>query len=162
TALGADAAVVETGGHPLVIGGWVREPRWPTVAISNHLDVQPAMEPEWTRAPFQFAIVGDFYYGPGPTVDQPPAPAPLPAACVGAKTGRVKIPDFYDKARRAGKKEQEQFRKSGFDVKSFSSEHRLTKLRANDRTTIMRRIWAEPTFEVHGFIGGYTGPGVKT
>src|SRR5207237_9321248 len=46
--------------------------------------------------------------------------------------------------------------------KSFAAEHRLTKLRANDRTTVMRRIWAEPTFEVHGFIGGYTGPGVKT
>src|SRR5207237_9174120 len=84
------------------------------------------------------------------------------AACVDAKTGRVKIPGFYDKARRAGKKEQAQFRKSGFAVKSFAAEHRLTKLRANDRTTVMRRIWAEPTFEVHGMVGGYTGPGVKT
>ncbi len=26
----------------------------------------------------------------------------------------------------------------------------------------MKRIWARPTFEVHGVVGGYTGPGVKT
>ncbi len=26
----------------------------------------------------------------------------------------------------------------------------------------MRRIWAAPTFEVHGLTGGYHGPGVKT
>src|SRR5438132_1574956 len=234
TALGADASVVEAGGHPLVIGGWKRDPQWPTVAIYNHLDVQPAMEPEWTRAPFKFAVDGDFYFGRGTTDDKGPAltallaanyaveqnmplniefcweleeeigspnfgqglsqafglvrpdsvvvsdtvwlagkrPAipyglrgllaarltletaireahsgltggaarnPLAelcaaiAACVDAKTGRVKIPGFYDKARRAGKKEQNQFRKSGFDVKSFAAEQRLTKLRANDR-----------------------------
>ncbi|HEV8435934.1 MAG TPA: peptidase dimerization domain-containing protein, partial [Thermoanaerobaculia bacterium] len=24
------------------------------------------------------------------------------------------------------------------------------------------RIWAWPTFEVHGLVGGYTGPGIKT
>ncbi len=26
----------------------------------------------------------------------------------------------------------------------------------------MKRLWAMPTFEVHGLVGGYTGPGVKT
>ena len=26
----------------------------------------------------------------------------------------------------------------------------------------MRRIWTQPTFEVHGISGGYHGPGVKT
>ena len=26
----------------------------------------------------------------------------------------------------------------------------------------MKRIWAMPTFEVHGLVGGYTGPGIKT
>ena len=26
----------------------------------------------------------------------------------------------------------------------------------------MSRIWCQPTFEVHGIAGGYTGPGIKT
>jgi acetylornithine deacetylase/succinyl-diaminopimelate desuccinylase-like protein len=27
---------------------------------------------------------------------------------------------------------------------------------------VMKRLWALPTFEVHGLVGGYQGPGVKT
>src|SRR5438067_559879 len=27
---------------------------------------------------------------------------------------------------------------------------------------VMKRIWAMPTFEVHGVVGGYSGPGIKT
>lgn len=263
TSLGAAASIVETGGHPLVIGGWRRNPDWPTVTIYNHLDVQPAMEPEWSREPFKFVVDGDFYYGRGTTDDKGPALTALLAAgyvvehkiplniqfcweleeeigsphfgagltkatnlarpdsvvvsdtvwlaggrpaipyglrgllaarltletasreahsgltggaarnpvtelcaviaaCVDAASGRVKIPGFYQKVRRLKKKEQAQFLKSGFDVKSFAAEHRLTKLRVQSRAAVMRRIWAEPTFEVHGIVGGYTGPGVKT
>lgn len=261
--LGADAAIVETGGHPLVVGGWLRNPAWPTVVLYNHLDVQPAMEPDWIRDPFKFAMEGDSYYGRGTTDDKGPALTALLAAhyaiehgvplniqvlweleeeigsphlaagldratglrrpdsvvvsdtiwlaggrpavpcglrgllaarftletasreahsgltggvarnpltelcavidaCVDAKSGRVKIPGFYKSVRPLGRKEQAQFLKSGFQVKSFAAEHRLTRLRVKDRLTVMRRLWAEPTFEVHGLVGGYTGPGVKT
>jgi len=261
--LKADAALVETGGHPMVVGGWIRNPAWPTVTVYNHLDVQPAMEPEWTREPFAFAVDGDRYYGRGTTDDKGPAltallaahfaveravplniqflweleeemgsphfaeglgraallckpdsvvvsdtiwlaggrPAapyglrgnlaarltletakreahsgltggvarnPLTelaavvAACVDAKSGRVTIPGFYRSAKPLGKADRAQFLKSGFRVKSFAAAHQLTKLRARDRAAVMRRLWAEPTFEVHGFVGGYTGPGVKT
>ena len=262
TALGAQATIVETGGHPLVVGGWMRDPAWPTVAVYNHLDVQPAMEPEWTREPFKFTVEGDYYYGRGATDDKGPAltallaaryavehnvrlniqfvweleeeigsphfaeglargnirrpdsvvvsdtiwlagrrPAapyglrgtlaarltletarreahsgltggvarnPLAelaavlAACVDAKTGRVAIPGFYQSVRPLSKTDRAQFRKSGFQVKTFAAAHQLTKLRVRDRMQVMKRLWAEPTFEVHGFVGGYTGPGVKT
>lgn len=261
--LKADAALIETGGHPMVVGGWVRNPAWPTVTVYNHLDVQPAMEPEWTREPFTFSVVGDHYYGRGTTDDKGPAltallaahfavehgvplniqflweleeemgsphfaagldkammlrkpesvvvsdtiwlaggrPAapyglrgnlaarltletakreahsgltggvarnPLAelaavvAACVDAKSGRVTIPGFYRAVKPLGKADRAQFLKSGFQVKSFAAAHRLTKLRVRDRAAVMRRLWAEPTFEVHGFVGGYQGPGVKT
>jgi acetylornithine deacetylase/succinyl-diaminopimelate desuccinylase-like protein len=262
-ALKADAAIIETGGHPMVVGGWVRNPAWPTVTVYNHLDVQPAMEPEWTHEPFTFAVDGDRYYGRGTTDDKGPAltallaahfaveravplniqflweleeeigsphfaaglikammlrkpdsvvvsdtiwlaggrPAapyglrgnlaarltletakreahsgltggvarnPLTelaavvAACVDAKNGRVTIPGFYRSVKPLGKTDRAQFLKSGFQVKSFAAAHQLTKLRVRDRAAVMRRLWAEPTFEVHGFVGGYTGPGVKT
>ena len=80
TALGAQATIVETGGHPLVVGGWMRDPAWPTVAVYNHLDVQPAMEPEWTREPFKFTVEGESYYGRGTTDDKGPALTALLAA----------------------------------------------------------------------------------
>jgi acetylornithine deacetylase/succinyl-diaminopimelate desuccinylase-like protein len=35
-------------------------------------------------------------------------------------------------------------------------------MREGDSADIASRIWARPTFEVHGIVGGYTGPGVKT
>ncbi len=262
-ALKADAAIIETGGHPMVVGGWVRNPAWPTVTVYNHLDVQPAMEPEWTHEPFKFAVDGDRYYGRGTTDDKGPAltallaahfaveravplniqflweleeeigsphfaaglakammlrkpesvvvsdtiwlaggrPAapyglrgnlaarliletakreahsgltggvarnPLTelaavvAACVDAQSGRVTIPGFYRSVKPLGKADRAQFLKSGFQVAAFAAAHQLTKLRARDRAAVMRRLWAEPTFEVHGFVGGYTGPGVKT
>src|SRR5437773_5983652 len=63
TTLGAQAAIVETGGHPLVVGGWMKDLAWPIVAVYNHLDVQPAMEPEWTRDPFTFTVEGEHYNG---------------------------------------------------------------------------------------------------
>jgi len=267
-ALGALATVVETGGHPMVVAGWEYHADWPTVTVYNHLDVQPAMEPEWTRDPFKFSIENDRYYGRGTTDDKGPALTALLAAryaiehavplniqfvwemeeeigsphfkdglakasighgrglqtpdsvvvsdtvwlaggkpaapyglrgllaahltletatreahsgltggvarnpltelcavidrCVDAASGRVRIPGFYKDVRPLGKKDAAQFLASGFQVKSFADAHKLTKLRTRDRASVMRRLWAEPTFEVHGLTGGYTGPGVKT
>ena len=48
TDLGAEAQIVETGGYPIVSGGWMTGAHLPTVTIYNHMDVQPAQEPEWT------------------------------------------------------------------------------------------------------------------
>src|SRR2546425_9931174 len=58
TALGAQAAIVETGGHPLGVGGGVQDPAWPTVAVYNPPDVQPAREPGWTRRPVKSTAGG--------------------------------------------------------------------------------------------------------
>src|SRR5712691_9389060 len=80
TTLSAQATIVETSGHPLVVGGWIGNPAWPTVAVYNHLDVQPAVEPEWTREPFKFAVEGEYYYGRGTTDDKGPALTALLAA----------------------------------------------------------------------------------
>jgi len=35
-------------------------------------------------------------------------------------------------------------------------------LRTKDAADVLQRIWAMPTFEVHGLVGGYQGPGLKT
>lgn len=83
-------------------------------------------------------------------------------SCVDAKTGRVKIKGFYDDVVQPTAAEIKSFVKSGFQVKRFKAAYGFTSLRTQDPAEVMRRIWAAPTFEVHGLSGGYHGPGVKT
>ena len=51
---GLTAEVIETPGHPIVLGEWRGAPDAPTVLIYGHYDVQPP-EPldEWTSPPFE-------------------------------------------------------------------------------------------------------------
>lgn len=88
--------------------------------------------------------------------------AEVVAQCVDAKTGRVKIPGFYTDVVAPTRKEITWFKECGFSVNGFKRDHGLKKLRHSDPLKVMKAIWAEPTFEVHGFVGGYQGPGVKT
>jgi acetylornithine deacetylase/succinyl-diaminopimelate desuccinylase-like protein len=73
TDLGAQAQIVETGGYPIVSGGWITGAHYPTVTIYNHMDVQPAQEPEWKQAPFAFKNENGIYHGRGATDDKGPA-----------------------------------------------------------------------------------------
>ena len=263
TNLGAETQIVETGGYPIVSGGWTTGASHPTVTIYNHLDVQPAQEPEWKQAPFAFKNENGLYHGRGATDDKGPALSALfgaryameqgvpinvrflweleeeigsphfagglknrtaiprpdsvvvsdtiwlakgkPAmpyglrgllgarltlrtgtkdahsgvtggaarnplaelmevahSCVDAKTGKVKIPGFYQDVVQPTKTEIKSFLASGFRVRNFKQAYGFQTLRTQDPAEIMRRIWAAPTFEVHGLTGGYHGPGVKT
>ncbi len=78
--LGARAEIVETPGNPVVFARLLTAPVHPTITIYNHLDVQPAQEPEWTRDPFVFHIQDGRYYGRGATDDKGPALTGLFAA----------------------------------------------------------------------------------
>jgi acetylornithine deacetylase/succinyl-diaminopimelate desuccinylase-like protein len=261
--MGAEARIVETEGHPIVCGGWTAGANDPTVTVYNHLDVQPAQEPQWKQAPFGFRREGGLYRGRGATDDKGPAltallaaryamdrgvllnirflweleeeigspsfagalrtrrtiPGPdsvvvsdtiwiakgrpampyglrglagarvtlrtgtndahsgvtggaarnplaelceLAQACVDARTGRVKIPGFYDEVVPPTKAEIRQFLASGFNVRRFKDVHGFRSLRATTAEDVLRRIWASPTLEVHGLVGGYAGPGIKT
>lgn len=86
----------------------------------------------------------------------------LVTECFDAKTGRVRIPGFYDDVVPPTRAELDDFRRSGFTVAGFLRDHGFRSIRSRDPVDVMRRIWAQPTFEVHGVVGGYTGPGVKT
>ncbi|MGE5344387.1 MAG: peptidase dimerization domain-containing protein, partial [Acidithiobacillales bacterium] len=60
------------------------------------------------------------------------------------------------------KEELQDFARSGFTVSGFMKDHLFRKIRTKDALDVMKRIWAQPTFELHGLVGGYTGPGIKT
>jgi acetylornithine deacetylase/succinyl-diaminopimelate desuccinylase-like protein len=78
-----------------------------------------------------------------------------------ARTGRVRVPGFYHGVRRLSAAERRDFRRSGFSLAAYRRDNRLRRLRTTDALEVLERIWARPTFEVHGLVGGYTGPGLK-
>lgn len=272
--LGASAELVETKGHPLVLGRLVQDPSFPTVTVYNHLDVQPADPSEWRTPPFTLTPIsegdGDRYRGRGATDDKGPALVALLAArlamaagvklniqflweceeeigspnfagalgdlvkgkagqglalatdsivvsdtiwpsagqpaipyalrgllaflvrlktgdkavhsgttggaarnpvgelaaliaeCYDARTGRVRIPGFYDGIRKPSAAERRELARSGFARAKFQKAHGLTSLRFTDDARLREAIMTQPTFEVHGLVGGYAGPGVKT
>jgi acetylornithine deacetylase/succinyl-diaminopimelate desuccinylase-like protein len=263
--LGGRARVVETPGHPLVLGELRAGDGLPTLALYNHLDVQPAdREAEgWKTDPFRLVRKNGRYFGRGTTDDKGPALAALfgaaaarragvpvnvrliweleeeigsphfeqalirlgrhaaadgvvisdsawltrrkPTATAGlrgmqafrflletaeadahsgvvggaarnpiaelmdlmcaihdARSGRVKVPGFYDDVAPLTAREREEFRRSGFTVRGFKRDNRLRRLRTEKALEVMERIWARPTFEVHGLVGGYSGPGWKS
>ncbi|HYR29451.1 MAG TPA: M20/M25/M40 family metallo-hydrolase [Thermoanaerobaculia bacterium] len=79
-----------------------------------------------------------------------------------ARTGKVKIKGFYDDVQQPTKRELQDFRDSGFTIKQFKKDHLFKSIRSDDPVDVMKRIWAMPTCEIHGVVGGYTGPGIKT
>jgi acetylornithine deacetylase/succinyl-diaminopimelate desuccinylase-like protein len=260
---GFEGEILETSGHPIVAGTLGRDPSLPTVTVYNHLDVQPADEPQWSTDPFRMVIDGDTFRGRGTTDDKGPAitafygaiaakeagvplnirflwemeeeigspsfrqalerhrsrlgtdlvlvsdtiwvtrgrpstPAglrglltfslvletadhDLHSGVVGGaarnplselmkvvselmdgETGRVKVPGFYKDVIKPSKDELEGWLQSGFSIETFKRDHALRSMRTEDPLKVMKRLWSRPTLEVHGVVGGYTGPGVKT
>ena len=262
-ALGGHAEKIPTDGNPVVLGRFESHESHPTVTVYNHLDVQPANEPEWRSEPFRMLTENGTYIGRGTTDDKGPALTALLAAryardagtplniqffweleeeigspnfesfirsnvgriatdsvvvsdtiwvsrqrpaipyglrgllsvrllletgtkdvhsgltggaarnpiselcevltaCADAGTGMVRVPNFYDDVVPATQQEVEDFLASGFNAEGFRDAHELKLLRSTDPADLAQRIWTRPTFEVHGIVGGYTGPGVKT
>jgi acetylornithine deacetylase/succinyl-diaminopimelate desuccinylase-like protein len=260
---GATAEKIATPGNPVVVGRFVYGQSCPTVTVYNHLDVQPANEPQWRRPPFVFHSENGHYYGRGTTDDKGPALAAffgarmavqkklpiniqfiweleeeigspnfehfmkananalrtdsvvvsdtiwiargkpavsyglrglatfrlvletgakdihsgtaggaarnpigelcqLIAECYDALTGKVKIPGFYQDVARLTRQEMAGFLSSGFNVNRFKQAHELKRIRNSSAGEMMQRLWTQPTFEVHGMVGGHTGEGVKT
>ena len=88
--------------------------------------------------------------------------AALVAECHDARSGRVKIPGFYDQVRRPSLAERRELAAGASPVAAFRRAHGLGSLRVAGRQRLAEAVMAEPTFEVHGIVGGYAGPGVKT
>ena len=78
------------------------------------------------------------------------------------RTGKVKIKGFYDDVIPPSKKELQDWANCGFSVSSYKKAHHLKKMRSEDPMEVMKRIWGMPTLEIHGVVGGYQGPGLKS
>jgi acetylornithine deacetylase/succinyl-diaminopimelate desuccinylase-like protein len=80
-----------------------------------------------------------------------------------AETGEIKVPGLYEAVEPPTDKELATWNRLPFDRDRFLTEevtgNTLTGLQ--DRS-VYERVWALPTFEIHGIRGGFTGEGAKT
>ncbi len=88
--------------------------------------------------------------------------AALIAECYDARTGKVRIPGFYANVRPTSASERRELARSGMTRAKFKKAHGLASLRSRDDARLREAVMTQPTFEVHGIVGGYSGPGVKT
>jgi acetylornithine deacetylase/succinyl-diaminopimelate desuccinylase-like protein len=70
-AMGCNARLVETPGHPVVYGEWLKAPGKPTVLFYGHYDVQPPDPLElWTTPPFEPTVRGKDVFARGSADDK--------------------------------------------------------------------------------------------
>lgn len=79
------------------------------------------------------------------------------------RNGRLLIPGFYDRVQPPSKKETDAWARLPFNEKEYTEkEVGAKKLTGEPDVPLFERLWARPTFEVHGIRGGFTGEGAKT
>jgi acetylornithine deacetylase/succinyl-diaminopimelate desuccinylase-like protein len=77
--------------------------------------------------------------------------------------GVIQIPGIYDDVEAPEASEKESWARLPFNEKKFlKAEVGATALTGERGYSVLERIWARPTFEVHGIGGGFTGAGAKT
>jgi len=76
--------------------------------------------------------------------------------------GRIRIPGLYDRVKRPTAAELKAWRALPIREKGFREECGAKALNGEKKFSFLERVWSRPTFEVHGIVGGYTGPGSKS
>jgi acetylornithine deacetylase/succinyl-diaminopimelate desuccinylase-like protein len=78
------------------------------------------------------------------------------------KSGRIRIPGFYDDVVELNPEERAEFEKLPFNEKRYRNELGAPKLFGETGYSTLERVWGRPTFEVNGLMSGFTGEGAKT
>ncbi len=79
------------------------------------------------------------------------------------RSGKIKIPKLYKSVKPPTKHELKVWNQLPFDEARFLKEEVTGKaLTGIQKASVLERIWALPTFEIHGIRGGFTGEGAKT
>jgi acetylornithine deacetylase/succinyl-diaminopimelate desuccinylase-like protein len=78
------------------------------------------------------------------------------------KSGRIKIPGFYDDVLPLRQEERDAWAKLPFNEKQYRKDFGVPKVTGETGYSTLERTWARPTFEVNGLLSGFTGEGAKT
>jgi acetylornithine deacetylase/succinyl-diaminopimelate desuccinylase-like protein len=77
--------------------------------------------------------------------------------------GRIQVPGYYDDVRELTPAEREQWAGLPFNEDEFrQKEVGSPALTGEPGFSVLERIWARPTLDANGIIGGFTGEGAKT
>ncbi len=77
--------------------------------------------------------------------------------------GHILIPGFYDTVVAPSLQELQAWKSLPFDQEEFQRhEVGSSSLTGESEYSVLERLWARPTLEIHGMPGGFTGAGAKT
>jgi len=77
--------------------------------------------------------------------------------------GTIHVPGLYAAVKRPSKAELATWKKLPFREADFLKRRVQAKaLTGLKRYSVLERLWALPTFEIHGIMGGFSGAGAKT
>jgi len=78
------------------------------------------------------------------------------------KNGRVTIPGFYKDVLPSRRRSALHIRSFPGTIRNYAKELGVAELYGEKGFTTLERVWARPTVECNGIIGGFTGDGAKT
>src|SRR5712692_7965228 len=77
--------------------------------------------------------------------------------------GTIRVPGLYSAVKRLSKTELATWKRLPFRESDFLRHRVQAKaLVGLKHYSVLERLWALPTFEIHGIVGGFTGDGAKT
>jgi acetylornithine deacetylase/succinyl-diaminopimelate desuccinylase-like protein len=77
--------------------------------------------------------------------------------------GKIHVPGLYSAVKPPTKAERAAWKKLPFREQDFLKRRVQAKaLTGLKNRSVLERLWALPTFEIHGILGGFTGVGAKT
>jgi acetylornithine deacetylase/succinyl-diaminopimelate desuccinylase-like protein len=76
--------------------------------------------------------------------------------------GVIRIPGLYDRVKKPSARELKAWKSLPTKEAGFRKEAGAKGLNGEARFSFIERVWARPTFEVHGIVGGFQGAGAKT
>jgi acetylornithine deacetylase/succinyl-diaminopimelate desuccinylase-like protein len=80
-----------------------------------------------------------------------------------SETGEIRVPGLYEAIEPPTQQELDTWKGLPFDEEQFLTREVTAKaLTGLSDRSVYERVWALPTFEIHGIRGGFTGDGAKT